>query len=77
MPGSSRNTDFSEYQPYTSYVIATQHSADTDNLLFLTLINTGGSSRGQCSNRRRVSSKRRGLEVRVLIKPAFIRRFTV
>jgi len=23
MPGSSRNTELSEYQPYTSYVIAT------------------------------------------------------
>ena len=35
--GSSGNTELSEYQPYTSYVIATPTlSADTDNsLLFL------------------------------------------
>ena len=38
MPGSSRNTELSEYQPYTSYVIATPaltpaQSADTDSLL--------------------------------------------
>ena len=34
MPRSSRNTELSEYQPYTSYVIATAaQSADTDSLL--------------------------------------------
>ena len=37
-PGSSRNTELSEYQPYTSYVIATPaltpaQSVDTDSLL--------------------------------------------
>jgi len=31
MPGSSRNTELSEYQQYTSYAL----SADTDNSLFL------------------------------------------
>jgi len=38
MPGSSRNVELSEYQPYTSYVIAPpaltpSQIADTDSLL--------------------------------------------
>jgi len=34
----------------------------------LTLVNAGGPRPDQCSNKRRVSIKRRGFEVRVQIK---------